>query len=471
MIRYTGNPYVDAGVAVLELRLQKPCGQFTPADLEAQAKEIKKEYRKRIWKSYLMLHLPNCAWTQKDISSDKNQAYIEKVLGSYKADFPELDRRCAFCNRPAKVLADRRYVPLLTGETAMTTGASGVPGLPVCGHCVFAVHFYPFATLKVEGRPLFWWTSEPEWTRRLNAFFYREVQRILVASSEELPKLRWPSTQLLRAARQVVDEIGKLPMSKRPFMCDIIGVHATNYGAAPSFDELRIPCGLLQFWSEAGALGLYRKIEQEAWTVDRPKTEKGKRKAKNDKEIEPPPAFPELARRNSLYEALGEALRSPNYQEKAKKVAVQFFLRRSGKRVAPNTTDLAEFFLEKVADMEKERLDAIRDIADAIVAARDAKWIVDRLMRSGKSLYDYMPVMRAVQQKLSAEGKSISWEKFLLALDLADENDATARDTWLVSELVLIRVFERLAQTRSELLAELLVPEEGQSTSETALGG
>jgi len=43
MIRYTGNPYVDAGVAVLELRLRKSCSRFTPDDLESQAKEITQE--------------------------------------------------------------------------------------------------------------------------------------------------------------------------------------------------------------------------------------------------------------------------------------------------------------------------------------------------------------------------------------------------------------------------------------------
>ena len=235
MIRYTGNPYVDAGVAVLELRLQKPCTEFTEADLASQAGWIKKEYRKKIWKSYLMLHLPNCAWTQANPDSEKNGEYIRKVLGSYKAEYPEIERQCAFCGRPAKILADRRYVPLLTGETIMVAGAEGQPGLPVCGYCVFAVHFYPLATLKVDGKPLFWWAPDPKWVPRLNRVFYSDVQKLLAASSDDLPKLRWPATRLLHAARQVVDEIQKLPEPERPPLCDIVGVHATNYGTAASY--------------------------------------------------------------------------------------------------------------------------------------------------------------------------------------------------------------------------------------------
>lgn len=473
MIRYTGNPYVDAGVAVLELRLRKPCDQFTVSDLEAQAMEIDREYRKKIWRSYLRIHFFNCAWTQADLSSEKNKTYIQNVLAGYRSAPLEPTRRCVFCCRVANVLADRSHIPLLTGKANMTAGAGGDPGLPVCGYCLFAVHFYPLATLKVQGgprepgRPLFWWTLETGWTRRLAQRFYLNAQKILVASPEDFINLSWPWSQLLRAAREAVDDWEKSPAPHRPPLCDIVGIHATSSGLGPDYDELHVPRGLLEFWSEAGAFELYRIIEREAWESDRTKTSKGKGKSKGDIASEPAAPVPELARRNRLYEALGEAFRSPDYREKAKKVAVQFFLRRKGKDVTANTTALAEFFLEKVADMEKERLEAIRGIADAIVEVPDPKWIIDKLMRSGRSLYDFVPVMRAVQQKLSAEGKSITWEKFLLALNLATDDDATTRDTWLVSELVLVRVFERLAESRKQLLAEISTPEEVQSGQQT----
>jgi CRISPR-associated protein Cst1 len=461
MIRYTDNPYVDAGAAVLELRLHKPCAEFTEDDLVSQADWIRKEYRKKIWKSYLMLHLPNCAWTQADPDSEKNRDYVRKVLESYKPDYPALDRRCAFCDGPAKVLADRRYVPLLTGETSMVAGAQGQPGLPVCGYCVFAVHFYPLTTLKVDGRPLFWWAPHPNWARRLNRTFYNEVQKLLVASADELPKLRWPATRLLHAARQAIEEIEKLSEPERPPLCDIVGIHATNFGTAASYDELHISAGLLEFWTQAGAFGdLYRRIEQQAWETEETKPEKKRRGKEPHAEPELSPVIREASRRNLLYEALGRAFRAPHFREEAKRVAVRFFMPRRGKEVGPNTTALAELFLEKVAGMERTRLEAIRQIADAIVESRHVKWILDKLMRSGRSLYDYLPVVRAVQQRLSSEQKPIPWDRVLLALNLSSDEDSTARDTWLVSELILVRIFERLGQAHSEVLAEITVPEE-----------
>lgn len=460
MVRYTGNPYVDAGVAVLELRLHKPCSQFTLDDLTAQTKEITKEYSKPLWKSYLMVHLPNCAWTQKDLSSEKNQAYLNKVLQSYKPEFPELDRQCSFCGRPAKVFADRRYIPLLTGETVMTSGAGGVPGLPVCGWCVFAVHFYPFATLKVEGRPLFWWAADSQWTLRLTAIFVKKLESVLAMSGEEIPKMRWPSTRLLEAARQAMEKVETdAPSEERPPLADVIGIHATNYGTDPNFEELRIPRGLLEFWKEAGTYQAYRDTERRAWDDPSKPAKGGKGKKKkpedssNPNEKEPP----EFSRKNRLYEALGSAFREGDYRDKAKKLATQFFLRRRDKNVAPGTLEVAELFLEKVADMERERLDSIRDLADhiadhLIIGAGDRKiaWqLVRRKLRQG----DLFQLLSRIQRKLSDVGKPLQWEKVLLALNLASDDDRTASDHWLVQDLILIRMYERLAN--SAILAEL----------------
>ena len=474
MVRYTGNPYVDAGVAVLELRLQKSCAEFTLTDLASQAKEIKREYTKSLWKSYLMVHLPNCAWTQKDLSSEKNQAYLSRVLESYKPEFPELDRKCAFCGKPAKILADRRYVPLLTGETIMSCGTGGVPGLPLCGWCVYAVHFYPFAALKVEGRPLFWWSSDPHWTLRLTQIFVEKLNQVLALSSEELPKLRWPKTQLLQAAREAMTKLENKKLSPAPPLSDITGIHATNYGTDPNFEELHIPRGLLEFWQEAGSFPAYQEIESRAWETPfvkakpkKSKQTKGSEEVAEDKDSGKTQIPFEFIRRNYLYESLGEAFRADNFQEKAKLIAAQFFLRKHGKNVTPGILEVTELFLQKVASMERERLEAIREIADhiadhLIIGAGDNR-AAGQLIRRKLRLGEFLQFLSYIQRKLSEVHKPLAWEKVLTALDLQSEGDRTATDHWLVQELVLIRLYERLAN--SPALAELPEPEEPKAAS------
>lgn len=476
VIRYTGNPYVDAGVAVLELRLGKSCNEFTLEDLAHQANQIKKEYTRSLWKSYLMVHLPNCAWTQKDISSEKNQAYLSKVLESYKPEFPDLNRKCAFCGRPAKVLADRRYVPLLTGETVMSSGAGGIPGLPVCGWCVFATHFYPFATLKVEGRPLFWWSPDHVWTLRLTRIFAARLERILGMSSNELPKLRWPNTRLLQAAHEAASKLEKGKLEPAPSSSDVIGVHATNYGTDPNFEELRIPHGLLDFWREAGSFPSYQEIERRSWEIQdsKPKGKKTKKPTKAKTAAgsdQGNPEFPaeilEFTRRNYLYEALGEAFRSDDYREQAKRVAVRFFLRSQGKRVEPTTIKVVELFLEKVTGMERERLEAIKyvadHIADHLIVGAGERRAAGQLIRRKLRLGEFLQFLSYIQRKLSEVHKPLQWEKVLIALNLESSDDRTATDHWLVQELILIRLYERLAS--SPVLSELPEPEPPEPTS------
>lgn len=470
MIRYVGNPYVDAGLAVLELRLKKPYTAFSENDLSEQARELEAEYSRPIWRSSLTIHFPNSAWVQPRITEEKKRCYVEKVLASYRFKPLAPVRGCVFCGRSAQTLVDRSHFPLLTGETIMVAGAGAEPGLPLCGFCLFAVQFYPLATLKVGGRPLFWWAPEPGWTRLLTRRFLTDAQRVLAASSDQFLNLRWPSTQLLRAASGAMDDLDApsdwLSKEKRPVLCDVVGIHATNYGSGPDYDELRIPRTLLEFWSEARSSfgGLYQRIETDAWENQ---VKPGKSK-KPDKGV--PFPVPELARRNRLYEALGDAFRASDFRREAKSIAARFFLRRNGKFVEPHTTELAEFFLEKVGGMEKERLEAIREMADSIV---DTLILSHRNRRAAEQLFrrrlkpgEFLQCLSQVQRKLSDAGHPFAWDRVLLALGLSNEEDRTLMDAWLVQELMLIRLYERLAQ--SEVLAELPEPQVEETPASVA---
>jgi CRISPR-associated protein Cst1 len=445
MLRYTGNPFVDAGITVLELRVGKAVQEFTAEDLDREASALEQEYAKKSWRGYLTVHFTsNSGWTNPTIGPDKRVAYIDLVLRGYRRSI-DTGHSCAFCARPAQAIVNRVHVPLLTGETIMVAGAEGVPGLAVCGYCLFAIQFYPLAALKVDGRPLFWAVPDPEWNRRLSLHFYNDVRRVLSGSPEQFATLPWPSTRLLNAARHVVDEIESQKVSGRPSIVDVVGIHATNYGSGPDFEEIRIPRGLLDFWMEAGNFPLYRAIEFEQWRETKLKPG------------EQPSSIADLARRNELFEALGKAFRGQAPFLEAKAIASRFFLRRRGKLVAEGTTRLAELFLEKVARMEKVRLESIRQIADTIadelVIANNDRRVVWQLFGRRLRLSEFLQRLVQIQRRLSQIGKPLIWDRVLLALGLSDDEDRTAPDHWLVQELILIRLFERLSN--SPVLSEL----------------
>jgi CRISPR-associated protein Cst1 len=276
---------------------------------------------------------------------------------------------------------------------------------------------------------------------------------------------------LLQAAREATERLQIEQAASAPQLSDVTGIHATNYGTDPSFEELHIPWGLLEFWREAGSFPAYKEIEHRSWeTVDsKPKAKKSKQTKRaggiaedsGAGKPEIPAELFEFTRRNYFYEALGEAFCSLDYRDQAKRVVVKFFLSRQGKRVEPTTIKVTELFLEKVAGMERERLEAIREIADHIadhlILAGGDRGATGQLVRRRLRLGEFLQFFSYIQRKLSDLQKPLQWEKVLTALNLESDVDRTPTDHWLVQDLILIRLYERLAN--SPALSELPEPD------------
>ena len=80
--------------------------------------------------------------------------------------------------------------------------------------------------------------------------------------------------------------------------------------------------------------------------------------------------------------------------------------------------------------------------------------------------------MRAIERKLSAEKKPLPWDQLLFALGLSCDEDATSRDSSLVYELILIRVFEQPGLAQPDVLASIDMPDEGKPTDQDqTIGG
>ncbi|MCL6560741.1 MAG: hypothetical protein K6U74_18495, partial [Firmicutes bacterium] len=318
-VKYTGHPFVDVGVAVLENYLERPCEEFQEEDLVFAAKWLRKQYERKDFKGYLTVHFPNSGWCNPTIKGEKKEAYIQKVLFSYRSEPLMPHRACSFCGRPGQFLADRQHIPLLTGTTVLVTAPGGVAGLPVCGYCLFAVQFYPLGTIKVNGRPLFWWTPEPDLTFELVGDTCWKVRRMLAASSEKVINFSWPRTRLLHSAREVLERYDPdKPLS------DCIGYHVTNYGSGPDYDQYTIPRELLEFWMEVrmapeDVRKAHQWIEQSAWEIPRERKAGGKKKKDRENiENEEKGNVDNGGRetlRNDYYEALGEAFGSPDWRD------------------------------------------------------------------------------------------------------------------------------------------------------------
>jgi len=437
-IRYVGDPFVDTGAAVLEHRIGKACEEFLPEDIERQGNELQEIYSQRGWRSILAIHFPNSGWTNPNMGQAKVAAYYKKVLSGFNEDVQQ-GRFCEYCRRPANTLVDGSTIPLLSNANSMDCGAGGRTGFGVCGYCLFAVQFYPLATLKIEGRALFWWSPDRQWTYLLAGIAVREVNRFLAVSPEGTINPKFPRTQLLRVAREAFTEWSNQP--DRIPLRDIIGCRSTNYRTEPEFDELRMPKALFEFWYEAasGYGATYDALVAAAWEAKAPK--------KNQKGI----GKSEWQRRNGLYEALGKAFQADDFGQ-AIRAAMRYFIRIEGKKVRPGSFGLACLFLERLAGMTKLRIDAIREIADQVSKSSASKKLLTRLFESPTNFTDWLVYAQRTIEK--AGEPCFRFDSILAALDMVSEDDSMPRDFWLVRNLIILRALEAVDDSVSQELPE-----------------
>jgi CRISPR-associated protein Cst1 len=431
LIQFVGDPFVDAGVAVLECRLEKECSRFSEADLVAQADELEDIYSRKAWIGYLTVHFPNSCWCNFTMGADKRRQQRENLLRSFnRAAIP--GRQCAYCQRLAQHIADRSAIPLLTGASTMTSGPGGEPGLPVCSACLYAIQFYPLATLKVNGRPLFWWTPQHDWMYLLTSEFAQRIAKIVEGSPEQVPTLSWPSTQLLITVedkiRQLADHKNELPL------VDLVGCHATNYGSGPDYEELRLKRGVLEFLRSAQQYSAYRAIRDRAWETIPAKAKK-----------------PDRGRRNFFFEDLGKQFRAGF--ERPVNMLKKYFRPQAGHE--DGVFELACVFSRKVLEMTEEQVTAIKELAGQIAASKKAEDHLGRLFQARK-FANYFRSLTEISDRMSrAEEGPLQTDAILRAFDLVGEDDALGRNGSLVWELLMIRLIEVLPKDRLEKLPEL----------------
>jgi CRISPR-associated protein Cst1 len=423
-VRYVGDPYVDAGIAVLEHRLEKEHAEFCLTDLSAQAEWLTAEYSRKVWAGYLTVHFPNSGWCNPTMAEENKAAFRQAVLCGF--DLPPLDRPCAYCGRSAQELADGSKIPMLTGATSMTSGPGGAPGLPVCGYCLYAIQFYPLATLKVEGKPLFWWTSDSQWQYLLTGEFMATVSRVMAVSTDSFMNVRWPSTRLLDSAWRVLNRVLESGAGLR--LADVIGCHATNYRTEPNYEEIHIPRSLLEFWAEAKRFPAYTGIVESSWET-RPKAKARRETVASE--------VPEWQRRNVFYEDLGELIRGSGDQRAAFGFAKKYFGLRG--QAANRSFQLTRLFLERMTEMTKDRLDAIERLAHRIADSERWKDSVERLFRAR----NVTGALVDIQDRLLRAGEApLTTADVYQAFDIVSAEDATVRDSWFVRDLMLLRVLE-----------------------------
>lgn len=479
MLRYTGHPIVDVGVATVAAF----CGKTDPSaltedDLQGVAGFLEREYFSGKLLSYLSCVFPNSHYVQPGaqpgaktpIGPEKIEQFKRQVLYGFQEppDGRATGLRCAFCGEPAKRIVYRQHVPLITGEDVLNFFPAGLGGLPICGACLLAVQAFPLGARRCHGRALAVHSADDSaLTYAFAERFLKDNRRLLLlaaASGDKYVDAKAPKTLVVHALAEI--EAERREAAAEGAAPSITVYHLTNSGQGPDIDLYQLPSQVVAFLrgaSRAGMARVWKAIEAAAWERRQAKGEHeamvgNRAKGRRGKKAGPPAAGevsgPEQTR-NFLYEDLFDL------PESAGRFVRTYFLRqayRAAREGDPRrdyavarqrelvSWELTRLFLREVIGMEKRRIEAIRSLGDRIaehVAGDNDRKLFRGLYRTNKYWVLRSLLIRVSNERLR-KGASplVGFDEFLAVFE---EGEESARVDWaLARDLVLIRVIERL---------------------------
>jgi CRISPR-associated protein Cst1 len=448
MLKYTGHPIIDVGVATITAFAGKKLPIDVTADeLLKMAAYIEREYSKNPMKSFLTVIFPNSGFTQPafDKQPEKRAAYAKSVLLGWQQQ-PELtDEVCVFFGIPAITRAYREAIPLIGAESGYNFYPEGESGLPISGAALLAIQAFPLGSVKCAGRVLLLHAESPELTYRFANLALKANRSYLdlAAQADKYDDSKFPRTQIIERLLQAETE------RQDNQICSVTAYHLTNYGTNASVDIYHLPLQITRFLFEATSIvyqSAWNQLVHRAWANNTTEADRD--------------SFDLVTRRNVLYEDLFALPQD-----------AQRFLRTYVLRMPQlhknNTKDdprggyallsdiecvswpLTALLLKEVMDMEESRIEAIRIMADKLADYIDEygdQRLFKTLLYGGNRGQDYQELRTRL---IRASYDQLSQQKLLITMDefLAVFENSNNQFTWMLArDLLLIRIIEQLYQ-------------------------
>jgi CRISPR-associated protein Cst1 len=477
MLRYTGHPIADVGVATLSAFCEKPDpSTLTKKDLLRVANFLEKEYFSGKLLSYLTCVFPNAAYVQpgaqpgaKIKMKPENIAQFKReVLHAFEEppDSQASGLRCAFSGELASRIVYRQHVPMITGENVLNFFPAGIGGLPISGAYLLAIQAFPMGARRCYGRALA--VHCPDDSKLTYAFAHRflnDNRKLLLLtdkSKEKYLDAKAPKTLVIHVLLEI--EAQRREWNEEEPAPSVTVYHLTNYGVSTkaTIDLYHLPSEVARFIravSRAGTSQVWQKIQSSARERisenEKPKRGKGRKKNKAAINKSEGNAWTPELNRNYLYDDLFDL------PTNAARFVRTYFLRQAHPFARENdprrnyhlteqldlvSWEITRLFLKEVIGMEKTRIDAIRTLGDRIaqrIASDNDRRLFQGLYQAQRYVILRNLLIKASNARLKkGQPPLLGLDEFLLVFE---EGEELARTDWtLARDLVLIRVIEEL---------------------------
>ena len=501
MLKYTGHPLVDVGIATITAFAGKrDPTKLTEDDLGKMADYMAREYVQQPLKSFLTVAFTSNAWFAQDaynpdkpgLSAEKRnerQQKRAKWLGRHLRQWAsetsddEGERDIFTGERSMSVelsgklppgRAGRAQVPLALGDEYINFYTNGDPGLAVSGKTVLGLQAFPLGCAKCGGRLLAVHSDNQELIYHFAATFLRRnrhlVQLAQAAGSKKMEEAHRSYRTLLIEVLLEADWMRREERQDER-LSSITAYHLSNSGQGPGLDIYYLPLEIIGFLREMQTADYHNEwnaIVRRAWEVP-PKKKGGKKSTK-----------PFQPRRNWLYEDLFDL------PDNAARFLRTYFL-RIALRYAKGKTDprvdyslqneadlvswkITERFLRRIMYMDKERIEQIRTMGDRLAEyvknQNDRRFFREFFIEQRYGYFRTALIKANLAHVKHGHPPIITLDPYIAVFE---EGDELARPDWrLARDLVLIRMVERLYDQGWLGDNVDVIPEQAEEESKTA---
>lgn len=335
MLRLTGHPLVDVGIATICAYIGKDNpAALTADDLTAAARFLERLYTQPGPMQNLARGLVffNAGYFQD--REALRAAYVQRTLYAWQRppDPSMVYDTCSFCGGSAAYRANREDIPLLNGRDVYNFSGQARAGLPICGLCSLAFHMLPLGCTKTGRGLLAVYSEDAVITFNIARRAWGNMLRVISLVGEH--SIPGQSFERTRLAELLVSALAARRSSGRFSLCGYI---FSNYGADPMIRMMTIDAGVTSWLDEmlhnpdATLTAAWERVVEAGWEAQTRPEQHGLR--------------------NHVYEAL---LDLPAH---ARRFCNRFL--RTARHFG-----LMALFCERILDMTPERIALLRALGD-----------------------------------------------------------------------------------------------------------
>ncbi|SDA45192.1 type I-B CRISPR-associated protein Cas8b1/Cst1 [Methanobrevibacter millerae] len=422
-IKITGNPFVDSGIYALKTRLEKDIPEITVEDLKSESKEISKLYTKDSWKRNMHSIFPNSVLVNPASTNKTNlrELYLKNLNELTDSIEPVQDSgSCMGCGmRDAKNVFAKDSVPL-TGSKSLTNYFSFAnPGADYCPACALLMQFFPLTLYRCGGRMILLHSNSPKvmefWARKAI-----EDIDLQISSGESSGCYNKGITRPTNAIFNIISQIIKSGRHWRGENPSFNFYYFTNYNQGPELDIFTLPTSVFTFLTE---------IPPDDWKNWNFIVKKAYRFVKwenveNKKDYENNP--------NTVFNNLLEG----------KSILKSFYTTRFKRTFC--TWKLVESYMKEVRNMDKKRIEVIKDVGDRLsryIKNNDRIKTLNNLEQAS-NYNTFRNVLRKILKNKINNGDNellFTFDEYVISL--FPQGNTTWRET---QDLLLFRIYENL---------------------------